>query len=156
MMSNRRLGLLHTSQSEDVVDTQYSFDDEGTLERADPELCIEIFRRELNFSGLQRRLREADRSWMSQFLLVNGLSALFEVLESLSQKKSRRGVVVFDDGTGSDAAGGAVVPAPDTSYQKSECVACVKAVMNYRRGMECMVSGDGFIRKLAQGTCIRS
>ena len=104
----------------------------GTLERADPELCITLMERRLNFSGLKHRLRTADQVWIEQFLAIGGLSAIFDALEALGQK-----------GFNSIA----------DALRQLECVGCVKAVMNNRFGLEFIIlqPGEGFVKKLAQG-----
>ena len=105
----------------------------GTLERADPELCISLMERGLNFSGLKHRLRTADQVWMEQFLAIGGLSAIFNALEALGQ----RGFNSIAD-----------------ALRQLDCVGCVKAVMNNQFGLEFIISqpGEGFVKKLAQGT----
>lgn len=104
----------------------------GTLERADPELCITLMERRLNFSGLKHRLRTADQTWMEQFLAIGGLSAIFNALEALGQ----RGFSSIAD-----------------ALKQLECVGCVKAVMNNKFGLEFIIAqpGEGFVKKLAQG-----
>ena len=115
--------------SHDAVD---GGENAGTLERADPELCITLMERGLNFSGLKHRLRTADQAWMEQFLAIGGLSAIFDALEALGQ----RGFNSIAD-----------------ALRQLECVGCVKAVMNNRFGLEFIISqpGEGFVKKLAQG-----
>lgn len=107
-------------------------DNAGTLERADPELCLTLMERRLNFSGLKHRLLSADQTWMEQFLAIGGLSAIFDALEALGQK----GFNSITD-----------------ALRQLECVGCVKAVMNNQFGLEFIISqpGEGFVKKLAQG-----
>ena len=88
------------------------------LEGADPELCISLLERGLNFSGLKHRLREADQKWMEQFLSFGGLSAIFEALQTLGE----RGFASIAE-----------------ALRQLECVACVKAVMNNRFGLEFII-----------------
>ena len=104
----------------------------SNLERADPELCITLMERRLNFSGLKHRLRTADQAWMEQFLAIGGLSAIFDALEALGQ----RGFSSIAD-----------------ALKQLECVGCVKAVMNNQFGLEFIIAqpGEGFVKKLAQG-----
>lgn len=103
-----------------------------SLEGADPELCISLLERGLNFSGLKHRLREADQKWMEQFLSFGGLSAIFEALQTLGE----RGFASIAE-----------------ALRQLECVACVKAVMNNRFGLEFIIHtpGEKFVQKLAQG-----
>lgn len=103
-----------------------------SLEGADPELCITLFQRGLNFSGLKQRLLAADQPWMEEFLASGGLTSIFDSLEALGKK----GFVSITD-----------------ALRQLECVACVKAVMNNRFGLEFIIHtpGERFVHKLAQG-----
>lgn len=104
----------------------------GSLEGADPELCITLMERRLNFNGLKNRLKSADQAWMEQFLAIGGLSAIFDALQALGQK----GFTSIAD-----------------ALKQLECVGCIKAVMNNRFGLEFIIQqpGEGFVKKLAQG-----
>ena len=104
----------------------------ASLEGADPELCITLMERGLNFTGLKHRILSADQQWIEQFLAIGGLSALFTALEALGQ----RGFSSIAD-----------------ALRLLECVACVKAIMNNRFGLEFIIAspGEGFVKKLAQG-----
>lgn len=115
--------------SHDLVD---SAENAGTLERADPELCLTLLERRLNFLGLKNRLRKADQAWMEQFLAIGGLSAIFDALDALGQQ----GFSSISD-----------------AWRQLQCVGCVKAVMNNKFGLEFIISqpGEGFVKKLAQG-----
>ena len=105
---------------------------EPNLEGADPELCITLFERGLNFSGLKHRIRQADQPWIEGFLASGGLSAIFDSLEALG----RKGFTSIAD-----------------ALRQLECVGCVKAVMNNRFGLEFIIHtpGEKFIQKLAHG-----
>lgn len=111
-------------------------DNAGTLERADPELCLTLMERRLNFLGLKNRLRKADQAWMEQFLAIGGLSAIFDALEALGQQ----GFSSISD-----------------AWRQLQCVGCVKAVMNNQFGLEFIISqpGEGFVKKLAQGRVLQ-
>lgn len=102
------------------------------LEGADPELCITLMDRGLNFRGLKHRLKSADQHWMEQFLSAGGLSAIFDALEALA------------------ALGFSSIA---DALKQLECVACIKAVMNNKFGLEFIIAepGEGFVKKLAQG-----
>lgn len=104
----------------------------GNLEGADPELCISLLERGLNFGGLKHRLRAADQPWIEQFLTIGGMAAVFNALTVLGQK----GFSSLSD-----------------ALKQLECVACVKAIMNNRFGLEFIIAmpGEGFIKKLAKG-----
>ena len=102
------------------------------LEGADPELCITLMSRRLNFTGLKHRLIGADQQWMERYLAAGGLSALFDALEALG----RKGFSSIAD-----------------ALRQLECVGCVKAIMNNRFGLEFIIAtpGERFVHKLAQG-----
>jgi hypothetical protein len=104
----------------------------SSLEGADPELCITLMDRGLNFRGLMQRLKSADQQWMEQFLSAGGLSAIFDSLEALA----RLGFSSIAD-----------------ALRQLECVGCIKAVMNNKFGLEFIIAqpGEGFVKKLAQG-----
>ena len=102
------------------------------LEGADPELCIELMDRGLNFRGMKHRLKTADQQWMEQFLSVGGLTAIFNALEALA-------TLGFSSIT--------------DALRQLECVACIKAVMNHKYGLDFIIlqPGEGFVKKLTQG-----
>ena len=104
----------------------------ASLEGADPELCITLMDRGLNFRGLMHRLKTADQNWMEQFLSAGGLAAIFDALEALANL----GFSSITD-----------------ALKQLECVACIKAVMNNKFGLEFIIvqPGEGFVKKLAQG-----
>ena len=102
------------------------------LEGADPELCITLFQRGLNFTGLRHRLLQADQPWIEGFIASGGLVAIFDTLEALGKK----GFTSIAD-----------------ALRQLECVGCVRAVMNNIFGLEFIIHTPdlAFIRKLAQG-----
>ena len=104
----------------------------GSLEGADPELCITLLERGLNFTGLKARLKAADQTWIEQFITIGGIPALFDALEALG-KKGFSSIV--------------------DAIRQLECVGCVRAVMNNRFGLEFIIetTGEMFVRKLAEG-----
>lgn len=103
-----------------------------SLEGADPELVITLMDRGLNFKGLTNRLKTADQQWIETFLSLGGLSAIFDALETM-------GTAGFN--SIADA------------LKQLECVACVKAVMNNKFGLEFIIvqPGEGYVKKLAKG-----
>ena len=109
-------------------------EDKGSisLAGAEPELCITLLSRGLNFRGLMERLRSANQDWIEEFLTLGGLAAIFDALESLCAK-------------GFSSIAGAL--------KQLDCVNCVKAVMNNKFGLEFIIAlpGGGFVKKLAQG-----
>ena len=108
-----------------------------SLEGADPELCITLMDRGLNFRGLMNRLKTADQQWMEQFLSLGGLTAIFDALEALG----RLGFSSIAD-----------------ALKQLECVSCIKAVMNNKFGLEFIIAqpGEGFIKKLTEGAFLLS
>lgn len=108
----------------------------SSLEGADPELFITLMDRGLNFRGLMHRLKTADQHWIEQFLSMGGLTAIFDALEAMGTQ----GFSSITD-----------------ALKQLECVACVKAVMNSKFGLDFIIlqPGEGFVKKLTQGACIK-
>ncbi|XP_006793476.1 inverted formin-2-like isoform X3 [Neolamprologus brichardi] len=104
---------------------------EANLENADPELCIRLLQvpTVVNYSGLQRRLEVSNRSWMVQFLELQGLDLLLEALERLSGRGCAR--------------------IADALLQLT-CVSCVRAIMNSSAGLHFILDNEGYVRMLAQ------
>ncbi len=107
-----------------------------SLEGADPELCITLMDRGLNFGGLVHRLASAEQDWIEQFLSLGGLSAIIDALDAMG----RKGFASITD-----------------ALRQLQCVNCVKAVMNNKFGLEFIIAqpGEGFVKKLAQGLCLK-
>ncbi|KAM8807738.1 inverted formin-2 [Eudromia elegans] len=104
---------------------------EANLENAEPELCIRLLQMPsvVNYSGLKKRLESSDDAWMVQFLELCGLDLLLEALDRLSG----RGVSRISD-----------------ALLQLTCINCVRAVMNSHKGIEYIVSNEGYVRKLFQ------
>ncbi|XP_068048353.1 inverted formin-2-like isoform X4 [Anomalospiza imberbis] len=104
---------------------------EANLENAEPELCIRLLQMPsvVNYSGLKKRLENSDNAWMVQFLELSGLDLLLEALDRLSG----RGVARISD-----------------ALLQLTCISCVRAVMNSHKGIEYIVSNEGYVRKLFQ------
>ncbi|XP_050191599.1 inverted formin-2-like isoform X2 [Myiozetetes cayanensis] len=104
---------------------------EANLENAEPELCIRLLQMPsvVNYSGLKKRLENSDDAWMVQFLELCGLDLLLEALDRLSG----RGVARISD-----------------ALLQLTCISCVRAVMNSHKGIEYIVSNEGYVRKLFQ------
>ncbi|XP_065491805.1 inverted formin-2 isoform X2 [Caloenas nicobarica] len=104
---------------------------EANLENAEPELCIRLLQMPsvVNYSGLKKRLENSDDTWMVQFLELCGLDLLLEALDRLSG----RGVARISD-----------------ALLQLTCINCVRAVMNSHKGIEYIVSNEGYVRKLFQ------
>lgn len=106
---------------------------EANLESAEPELCIRLLQMPsvVNYSGLRKRLESSDGGWMVQFLEQSGLDLLLEALARLSG----RGVARIAD-----------------ALLQLTCISCVRAVMNSQQGIEYILSNQGYVRQLSQGT----
>ncbi|XP_027895241.1 centrosomal protein of 170 kDa protein B-like isoform X2 [Xiphophorus couchianus] len=105
---------------------------EANLENADPELCVRLLQvpTVVNYSGLRRRLEKSDKSWMVQFLELQGLDLLMAALERLSGRGCAR--------------------IPDALLQLT-CVSCIRSVMNSSAGLDFILDNEeGYIRTLAQ------
>ncbi|KFR15779.1 Inverted formin-2, partial [Opisthocomus hoazin] len=104
---------------------------EANLENAEPELCIRLLQMPsvVNYSGLKKRLENSNDAWMVQFLELCGLDLLLEALDRLSG----RGVARISD-----------------ALLQLTCINCVRAVMNSHKGIEYIVSNEGYVRKLFQ------
>ncbi len=102
------------------------------LEGADPELCISLFQRGSNISGLKKRLEKADQEWMESFLEHGGLSSIFDALAVLGE----RGFSSLED-----------------ALRQLLCVACIKAVMNSEVGLNFIIHYPDmkYLRKLSEG-----
>ncbi|XP_042332220.1 inverted formin-2 isoform X2 [Sceloporus undulatus] len=111
--------------------SQESDQTEANLENAEPELCIRLLQipSVVNYSGLKKRLESSDDGWMVQFLELCGLDLLLEALDRLSG----RGVSRISD-----------------ALLQLTCINCVRAVMNSQKGIEYIVSNEGYVRKLSQ------
>ncbi len=116
-----------------LVSSSSSKQDGGvSLEGADPELCISLFQRGLNISGLKQQLQHADQEWMESFLEHGGLSSIFEALDVLGE----RGFNSLKD-----------------ALRQLNCVACIKAVMNSEVGLNFIIHYPDmkYMRKLSEG-----
>ena len=113
-------------------ETKKQFSEGTSLEGADPELCIQLLHRGVNFSGLKSRLRSAEQQWIESFLEQGGLTAIFDAMEALGQK-----------GFSSVA----------DALRQLDCVACVKAVMNSTFGLDFIIHypEKKYVRKLGEG-----
>lgn len=103
----------------------------GSLEGADAELTLSLFKNSLNYIGLKNRIKTADQRWIEEFLEQGGLEAIFDTLSALTSK----GFCSFMD-----------------AVQQLECVRCIKAIMNHPFGIEYVIMmGDTFVNKLVKG-----
>lgn len=104
----------------------------ASIEGADAELTLSLFKNSLNYIGLKNRIKTADEKWIEEFLEQGGLDTIVETLSALS----RKGFCSLMD-----------------AVQQLECVRCIKAIMNRPFGIEYVImTGDKFVNKLVKGT----
>lgn len=115
-------GLLEGEKLEDFTN----------LDEVEPELFIKFLRIPSlkNYSCLKIKLERCNEKWITGFLTLGGMTALFEVLEKLGERE----LVRFTD-----------------AFVQLECVRCIKAVLNRQTGLEFMVQSEEFTRQLATG-----
>nr|XP_006816847.1 PREDICTED: inverted formin-2-like [Saccoglossus kowalevskii] len=109
--------------------------DASNLQESGPELCIQLLRIPTiqNYAGLKRRIASSDSEWMQEFIELDGIGVLMEVLERVSDRR----LSSFSD-----------------AYLQLECIGCVKAVMNSQTGLDYIIGtrkNRSCIRKLASG-----
>ena len=107
----------------------------ASLEGSDPELCITLFKSTLNFHGLKKRIRNADKEWIELFLQQEGLETLFDALATLGTKGFSASTALMD------------------AVQQLECIGCIKTIMSRSCGMEhILMNGERFVKRLIEGT----
>ena len=109
--------------------------DAEALQTVEPELCCTLFRKGLNISGLTKRLRIADETWIEEFLELGGLDDIFFALNSFS--------------------GRSFMDMKDVVTQLM-CVQAVGEIMNKEIGLRYMVHENGkkHIKELVLGELI--
>ena len=80
-----RLAKKALIQTSDPAADGESATSSGSLEGADPKLCITLLEG-LNFTGLKARLKAAYQTWIEQFITIGGIPTLFDALEALGKK----------------------------------------------------------------------
>lgn len=117
-------------ESEDCA--AINVDNIHNLDEISAELFIKFLRipSVKNYSSLQKKLENCTPEWMTEFLQINGLGALFDVIEKLSDK----GFARFSD-----------------VFVQLECVRCVKAVMSSKTGLEYMAQSPESVNHLTKG-----
>ena len=98
----------------------------------EPELFIKFVRIPSlkTYTSLTRKLEGCSKKWLKEFLVLGGLTSLFEVLENLSE----RGLARFSD-----------------AFLQLKCVRCVKAVLNNVTGLEFMINDPSLTNQLVIG-----
>jgi len=103
----------------------------ASIEGADAELTLNLFKTSLNYIGLKNRIKTADQKWIEEFLEQGGLETILDALSALSGK----GFCSFMD-----------------AVQQLECVRCIKAIMNHPFGIEYVIMmGEKSVNKLVKG-----
>ena len=96
---------------------------------SNPQLCSDFLKQDFDLRGLQQVFKDADRTWIEEFLQNGGLSNLLITLD----KKG------------------------DCLNNLQECVACIKLVLNHKLGVKALFEQpyeDQSIRKLVDGMFI--
>ena len=102
------------------------------LNDIEPELFLKFVRIPSlkTCTSLVRKLESCSKKWLTEFLVLGGLTSLFEVLEKLGE----RGLAKFSD-----------------AFLQLECVRCIKAVLNNVTGLEFMTNDPSLTNHLVTG-----
>ena len=102
------------------------------MKDVEPELFIKFVRIPSlkRYTSLIKTLEQCSKKWLTEFLLLGGLTSLFEVLEKLSE----RSLVRFSD-----------------AFLQLECVRCIKAVLNNVTGLEFITNDPSLTNQLVIG-----
>ena len=102
--------------------------------KCDPSTCVSVMRIPSlkSYSALLRQLKNCQKSWLEGFLEERGLEVLLEGLEVICQKKVQLAEAMM----------------------LLECVACVKAIMNCRQGLELFTVNKDYCKSLIKGNSI--
>ena len=109
----------------------------GQFSHADPELCINLLRIPSlkNFSALHPKLAKCSTTWMAEFLSLGGLDVLMNALEILSSRlSSSNNESAFMD-----------------AYVATECVRCIKEVLNSEAGVQHFVVSPALVCQFCYG-----
>ncbi|KAK8775902.1 hypothetical protein V5799_030753 [Amblyomma americanum] len=99
--------------------------------RWQPDECVKLLVGNPDLTRLtiiKRELSHATAAWMTRFLELDGLDALFGALDAYSGQASFQDAVL-----------------------QLHCVECLRALMNARTGLDHIVSQPRYTRKLAEG-----
>ena len=102
------------------------------FDEADPEICVKILLVPSlrNFTGVRAKLENCTSGWMREFIELNGLNNLLEVLRRLGDRSNVR----FSG-----------------ALEQMECVRALKAILNSPIGLDTMVQERDLTRVLAGG-----
>lgn len=125
----RKLATAGVLGNEDHLDGEI---DLHNLNEVEPELFIKFVRIPSlkTYTSLIAKLEGCSKKWLTEFMVLGGFSALFEVLEKLGE----RGLSKFSD-----------------AFLQLECVRCIKAVMNNVTGLEFITNHSSLTNQLVTG-----
>ncbi|XP_023930367.1 inverted formin-2 [Lingula anatina] len=101
------------------------------FENCEPEICVSLLRipSMQTYSALKKKLKNATLDWVQGFLDNDGLEVLLDCVDSIGNRR----VTQLAD-----------------ALMLLECVACIKAVMNSKRGLDYIVKHKEHTRKLVK------
>jgi hypothetical protein len=88
----------------------------------DPEHCVAQLRDCSNLSAVKRAIQSADEAWTEEFIEHGGLTAILDCLSVLGET---------------------AVDSLSDALPRLEVVSCLKAVLNCRYGLECVIRRGG-------------
>jgi hypothetical protein len=100
---------------------------------SDPHYCVQQFRECRNLGAVKSAIQSADEAWTEAFIASGGLGAILECLSVLGER---------------------AVDSLSDAVPRLEAVACLKAVLNCRYGLECVIRrrdgpGGSLVGKIA-------
>ena len=106
--------------------------EKGNLANCDAATCVDLLRNPAveNIFRIKNLMQDANKEWLEDFLILDGLDVLFETLELL---KDRGTSYIYN------------------ANLQLQVVMCVRAVMNSESGLEHIINSDNYTRKLAKG-----
>lgn len=100
----------------------------------DTHYCVQQFHDCRNLGQIKRAIQSADETWTEEFIEHRGLGAILDCLAVLGERN---------------------VDSLSDAIPRLEVVACLKAVMNCRYGLDCLVKRGGkegsLVGKIALG-----
>lgn len=103
-------------------------------EFADPQHCVAELRHCGNLSAVKRAVQSGDEAWAEEFIEHGGLAAILDCLSVLGERD---------------------VDSLTDALPRLEVVSCLKAVLNCRYGLECVIRRGGkegsLVGKIALG-----
>jgi hypothetical protein len=90
------------------------------LNNASPEFCIQLlnYPHQKCISKLRKKIHTSSKAWLVQFIKANGLYTLLACIEKLCKKTTN------------------II----NSIRLSQCVLCIKEIMNIKYGMEAVLT----------------